>query len=312
MNSRNFSIQITEFVIEGFEKVERKMAIGVVMLIVYVLIMLANTLNIVFVILDKKLHKPMYLLICNLAVVDMLYSTSSCPTMIGVLLAGANTISYAACFIQMFIFQVAETMELFALAVMAFDRLIAISFPLRYRSILTNVHTIAITYFLWVAACAFITLMPVLLIPMPHCSNRLTYAFCDFPAVVRTSCLNPSYYFNLATIVLFFLLFFTSGFICLSYAWIISVVLKSSKNETRKLLSTCFSHLIVVVCYYVPLFVRVVFTRIGLVLTLEERQGLMIGAILGPSLVNPFVYCLRTKEIKNKLFGIFKKVKPIQ
>ena len=254
----------------------------------------------------------MYLLICNLAVVDILYSSSSCPTMIGVLLAGVNTISYAACLIQMFSFQVAEAMEMFALAVMAFDRLIAISFPLRYHNILTNARTIAITYFLWVAACCFVTLMPALLIPMPYCFNQLRYAFCDFPAVARTSCLNPSYYFNLATIVWFFLLFFTFGFICLSYLWIITVVLRSSKNESRKVLSTSLSHMLVVACYYVPLFVRIVFTRIGLVLTLEERQGLMIGAILGPSLLNPFVYCLTTKEIKNKLLGIFKKVKPIQ
>ena len=311
MNLHNGSIQITEFVIGGFENVERQMEIGVVILIVYVLLMLANTLNIVFVILDKKLHKPMYLLICNLSVVDMLYSSSSCPTMIGVLLAGVNTISYAACFIQMFSFQVAETMELFALAVMAFDRLIAISFPLRYHSILTNARTMAITYFLWVAACCFVTLMPVLLIPMPYCFTRLRYVFCDFPAVARTSCLNPSYYFNLATMVWFFLLFFTFGFICLSYSWIITVVLRSSKNESRKVLSTSLSHMLVVACYYVPLFVRIVFTRIGLVLTLEERQGLMIGAILGPSLINPFVYCLRTKEIRNMLFRIFKKVKPI-
>ena len=311
MNSQNGSIQITEFVIGGFEKVERQMEIGVVILVVYVLLILANILNIVFIILDKKLHKPMYLLICNLAVVDILYSSSSCPTMIGVLLAGVNTISYAACLIQMFSFQVAEVMEMFALAVMAFDRLIAISFPLRYHSILTNARIIAITYFLWVAACAFVTLMPVLLIPMPYCLNRLRYAFCDYPAIVRTSCHDPSYYFNLATIVVFFLLFFTFGFICLSYSWIISVVCRSSKNESSKLLNTCLSHMIVVVCYYVPLFVRIVFTRIGLVLTLEERQGLMIGAILGPSLINPFVYCLRTKEIKTKLFGIFKKVKPI-
>ncbi|XP_056468251.1 olfactory receptor 2AT4-like [Gadus chalcogrammus] len=311
MNLHNGSIQITEFFIGGFEKVERQMEIGFVMLVVYVLIIVANTLNIVFIILDKKLHKPMYLLICNLAVVDILISSSSCPTMIGVLLAGANTISYAACLIQMFSFQVAEAMEMFALAVMALDRLIAISFPLRYHSILTNARTIAITYFLWVAACAFVTLMPVLLIPIPYCFNRLRYSFCDYPAIIRTSCHDPKHFFNLATIVWYFLLFFTFSFICISYACIISVVLRSSKNESRKVLGTCLSHLIVVVCYYVPLFMGIVFTRIGLVLTLEEQQGLTIGAILGPSLVNPFVYCLRTKEIKNKLFGIFKKVKPI-
>ncbi|CAL8362152.1 unnamed protein product [Merluccius merluccius] len=312
MDSQNVSIKITEFIIGGFEKIERPMEIGVVIFIVYCLVMLANTLNIFFIILDKKLHKPMYLLICNLAAVDMLYSSTSSPTMIGVLLAGVNTISYVACLIQMCTFQVAEAMEMFALAVMAFDRLIAISYPLRYHSILTNMRTIALTFVLWVAACGFVTLMPVLVIPLPTCFKRLRYAFCDYPAVVRTSCVNPSYYFNLATIIWFFLLFFTFGFICLTYLWILSVVLRSSKNESRKVLSTCLSHLIVVVCYYVPLFVRIVFTRIGLVLTLEERQGLMIGAILAPSLVNPFVYCLRTKEMKNKLFGILKKVKLIK
>ncbi|KAJ3590338.1 hypothetical protein NHX12_008290 [Muraenolepis orangiensis] len=253
----------------------------------------------------------MYLLICNLAAVDILYSSSSSPTMIGVLLAGANTISYVTCLAQMFTFHVAEVMEMFALAVMAFDRVIAISYPLRYHSILTNVRTVALTFVLWVAACLFVSVMPVLVITLPHCRAKLQYAFCDYAAIVRTSCLNPSYYFNLVTIVFFFLLFFTFFFILLSYLWIVFVVLKSAKNESSKVFSTCLSHLIVVACYYVPCFVRIVFTRIGLVLTVEERQGLMIGAILGPSLVNPFVYCFRTKEIKNKLFGIFKKVRPI-
>ena len=195
---------------------------------------------------------------------------------------------------------------------MAFDRVLAISYPLRYHSILTNVRTIALSYSLWISACAFITIMPVLVVPMPYCLTRLQYAFCDYAAIVRTSCLNPTYFFNFATMAWFFLLFLTFGFICLSYFWIIFVVLRSSKNESRKVFSTCLSHLIVVVCYYLPVFVRIVLTRIGVVLTLEERQGLMIGAVLGPSLVNPFVYCLRTNEIKNKLFGLFKKVKQIE
>ncbi|XP_059931946.1 LOW QUALITY PROTEIN: putative olfactory receptor 13C6 [Gadus macrocephalus] len=207
MNLHNGSIQITEFVIGGFEKVERQMEIGFVMLVVYVLIIVANTLNIVFIILDKKLHKPMYLLICNLAVVDILISSSSCPTMIGVLLAGANTISYAACLIQMFSFQVAEAMEMLALAVMALDCLIAISFPLRYHSILTNARTIAITYFLWVAACAFVTLMPVLLIPIPYCFNRLRYSFCDYLAIIRTSCHDPKHFDDMKLILTNFMSF---------------------------------------------------------------------------------------------------------
>lgn len=68
------------------------------------------------------------------------------------------------------------------------------------------------------------------------------------------------------------------------------------------------SHLICVICHYCPAFVIIVLTRLGVVITLEERQGLLIANILGPSVVNPFVYCLRTKEIKNKIYMIFKKL----
>ncbi|XP_068580873.1 olfactory receptor 4D2-like [Cebidichthys violaceus] len=137
-----------------------------------------NILNILFIVVDKRLHQPMYLLICNLAVVDILYASSSSPTMIGVLVAGVNTISYVPCLVQMFAVHLGGMMEMFALSAMAFDRLIAISYPF----------------------------------------------------------------------------------------------------------------------------------QLGVVLTLEASHGLMIGTILGPTLLNPVVYCLRTKEIKSKLFNIFKQV----
>nr|XP_033487587.1 olfactory receptor 4D11-like [Epinephelus lanceolatus] len=138
----------------------------------------------------RKLHKPMYLLICNLAVVDIVYTSSASSTMIGVLLAGVKTISYVPCLIQMFVFHWGGVMEMFALAKMG---------------------------------------------------------------------------------------------------------------------STCLSHLIVVTSYYCPLFITIVLTRLGVVLTLDARQGLTLGAMLGPSLLNPLVYCLRTKEIRCKLFKVFKK-----
>ncbi|XP_013763464.1 olfactory receptor 13G1-like [Pundamilia nyererei] len=216
MSLQNASINVTHFIIGGFDTLSRPIAVGVVILITYLLAVLANMINIMFIISDKRLHKPMYLLICNLAVVDIVYTSSSSPTMIGVLLAGVNTISYVACLIQMCVFNLGTSMD-----------------------------------------------------------SRLKYSFCDFAAVIRTTCVNPEKYFN--------------------------------ENEKMKMGSTLVSHLICVVVHYCPAFVRIMFTRFGVVLTLEERQGLVIGAVLGPCLVNPFVYCLRTKEIKQKLFKIFKK-----
>ncbi|XP_026229199.2 olfactory receptor 4D11-like, partial [Anabas testudineus] len=305
MSLQNDSIQITEFIIGGLDTTKSPFLVGMVVLIIYVVGILANLVNILVIIYDKRLHKPMYLLICNLAVVDIMFTSSASPTIIRVLVASVKTISYVPCLIQMFVFQLGWVMEMFALAVMAFDRLIAVSRPFHYHSYLTNSRTLVLTYILWIVACGFVTIFPATVIPLPHCYTVLKYAYCDYAAVIRTTCVDPNYYFNMVAIILFFLLFFTFGFISLSYVGIIFFVKLSSNNEKKKIGSTCLSHLIVVTCYYFPVFVLVVLTRLGLVLTLEARNGLMIGSILGPSLVNPFVYCLRTKEIKNRIFQMF-------
>ncbi|CAI5693112.1 unnamed protein product [Oreochromis niloticus] len=308
MSLQNASIKLTHFIIGGFDTLKRPVAVGVVMLITYLLAVTGSLVNIIFIVSNKQLHKPMYLLICNLAVVDILYTSSSTPTMIGVLLAGVNTISYVECLIQMCVFQLGGIMELFSLTIMAFDRLIAIIYPLRYHSYLTNTRIMVLTYILWIVASSFVAFLPAIVVPLPHCSLRLKYTFCDFAAVIRTTCVDPEKYFNQDASRLFFLLFFTCIFICLSYCGILFFVKLSSNNDRKKMGSTLVSHLICVICLYCPLFIIVILTRFGVVLTLEERQGLLIGTILGPSLVNPLVYCLRTKEMKNKIFKIFRKV----
>lgn len=308
MHLQNASITVTEFTIVGFDKTKRPMVVGVVILITYVLTILANMTNILFIIYDKRLHKPMYLLICNLAAVDILHTSSVSPTMIGILVAGVNIISYVPCFIQMLAFHLGGVMEMFSLSIMAFDRLVAISCPFRYHSYLTNARTLFLTFILWIVAFSVMSVFLAAVSPLPHCYSTVKYTFCDYAAIVRTTCVDPNYYFNLATVISFFLLFFTFIFICLTYIVIVYFIKFSSTNDKKKMGSTCLTHLIVVTCYYSQLFIAVVFTRLGVVLTLEARHGLMIGSALGPSLVNPFVYCLRTKEIKSKIFRVFKKV----
>lgn len=307
MPLQNASINVTEFIIGGFDKTKRPMVVGVVILITYVLSILANMFNILFIIYDKRLHKPMYILICNLAVVDIMYTSSSSPIMIQVLVAGVNTVSYAPCLALMFVFHLGGVMEMFALSAMAFDRFIAISFPLRYHSYLTNVRTFVLIHILWIVASGFVAVLPATLLPLPHCYSKLKYTFCEYAAIMRTTCVDKTYYFNLVSVILFFLIFFTFTFICLSYFSIIVFVKLSSNIDKRKMGTTCLSHLIVVMGYYGPIFISSVLTRIGLVLTLEARHGLMVGSILGPCLLNPVVYCFQTKEIKCKIFQVFKR-----
>ncbi|XP_053095460.1 olfactory receptor 6N1-like [Pangasianodon hypophthalmus] len=299
---------ITELAFVGFDTVERPLAVGVVMLILYTLAITANTANICFIVMDKRLHQPMYIFICHLAIVDMVYCTSSCPTMIGILLFGSKTISYKPCILQMFVFHLGAAMEMFAIAVMAFDRFFAIGSPLWYPSVMTNFRCFLITVLLWLVGASVLSILPASLVPLPVCYSTLKYMFCDYAAIIRTTCVDPEPYFNNISVITTCIIIGTFGFICLSYIKIVIVVLKMSiKSDKKKAIHTCLSHVIVIVCFYAPTFIRVVLTRIGVVLSLEERNGLMVGSIIGPSLVNPFVYCFRTEEIRKKLFKIFSK-----
>ncbi|XP_017539790.2 olfactory receptor 10G4-like [Pygocentrus nattereri] len=309
MSVQNISRQaITEFVFRGFDSVQSPLVVGVVLLILYIFVVITNTANIYFVVMDKHLHQPMYLFICNLAIVDIVFCTSACPTMIGILVVGYKSISYAPCIVQMFFFHVGTVMEMFAISVMAFDRFIAISSPLRYNSILTNVRCVLISIALWLAGSAIMAMLPATVVPLQVCYSTVKYMFCDYATVTRATCVDPEPYFNKVSILTTVLFFGTFSFICLSYIKIVIVVVRmSSQSDKKKAFNTCFSHLIVITCYYVPTIILIVLTRIGVVLTLEERNGLMVGSILGPSLINPFIYCFRSKEIRNKLFNILSK-----
>ncbi|XP_065136182.1 olfactory receptor 6N2-like [Paramisgurnus dabryanus] len=300
MSSQNVSTKIiSEFVILGLDTVEYKLVTGVVLLLIYIFALLANTANVCFIAMDKRLHQPMYIFICNLALVDMLYSSSACPTMIGILLAGYKTISFIPCILQMCAFHVGGVMEMFAIAVMGLDRLIAISNPLRYPVILNSTRTVLISVLLWLVAGSVLVFPLATVFPLPFCSSNIQYIFCEYASLIRATCVNPNPYFNMISILTFVLLFSSFSFICLSYIRIIVAVMKMTlKGDKKKMFNTCLSHLIIIICFYVPMFVRIVLTRLGVVLTTDECNGLMVGAILGPSLVNPFMYCFRTRDQK--------------
>ncbi|XP_046718394.1 olfactory receptor 6C1-like [Silurus meridionalis] len=302
--------KIDQFVLTGFDTLEKPVIVGCVILAAYIVAMLANLANICFIVVDKRLHQPMYLFICNLAIVDMLYCTCSCPTMIGILIVGYKTITYISCIFQMYGFSLCFVMEVFIISVMAFDRLIAIIKP---HAILTNVRSIILTFLMWMLGFVAISIVPVTVIPLPLCSSTVKYVFCDYAAVVRTSCIDPTPYFDLISSFTFILMFGTFTFICLSYFKIVIVVVKMTlKGSKTKVFHTCLSHLIVIICYYGPTFILLVLTRLGVVLSLEERNGLRVGTILGPALVNPFIYSLRTKEIRNKIIQFVTKVGPTE
>uniref|UniRef100_W5NM96 G-protein coupled receptors family 1 profile domain-containing protein n=1 Tax=Lepisosteus oculatus TaxID=7918 RepID=W5NM96_LEPOC len=303
MPFRNVTTEvITEFVITGFNGTQHPRTVGFCILTIYFLILLGNTTNICIIARDRHLHTPMYFFVSNLAVVDILRSTSTSPTMIIILLADMTTISYKQCLSQLFISGWGDTMEVLTITLMAYDRLVAISNPLRYHSFLTKSRVVVLTVLSWVLACAVVAIVTGIADRLPYCRQFLQYAFCDYGALVRAACVNTNDQLLLPSAIFSTITFGSLTFILMSYLKIIFAVIKiSSPADRKKMYNTCLSHLIVVACIFVPPLIGVILTRIGLVLSLVERHVVITLCTLGPSLLNPFVYCFRTKEIRNQV-----------
>uniref|UniRef100_A0AAZ3S782 G-protein coupled receptors family 1 profile domain-containing protein n=2 Tax=Oncorhynchus tshawytscha TaxID=74940 RepID=A0AAZ3S782_ONCTS len=300
---------VTEFLITGFDGVQHPKLVGAAILLVLFLILIGSITNICVIAFNKPLHTPMYFFICSLAMVDIVYTSGISVTMLNVLLGEERRIPYAPCMIQCFLFHFGSSMEPFAIALMAYDRLIAISYPLRYHTILTNTNVCLLILANWAVGCMLASLLTGLVNNLPFCgSNKLPYSFCEYANLIRASCVNLSHYFNAISALGTAVLWVTLALIIVSYMKIVYVVIQmSSSKDRRKTFNTCVSHMIVVACFFIPKVLIILVTRVGLVLTLSHRNGLVIGSTLGPSLVNPLVYCLKTKEIRGRLKYIFKR-----
>ncbi|XP_020321195.2 olfactory receptor 10G4-like [Oncorhynchus kisutch] len=308
MSSVNFTGKnVEEFTITGFDHLSHQKLLGFLIFITYFLVLLGSGTNICIILTDRRLHTPMYLLICNLAVVDIMFTSSTSTTMISVLLGEVKTISYYSCISRMYIYHLGDITGCLALSVMALDRTIAISNPLRYHSILTNARIFVLIIASWFIGiiCLGIALAWADFDNLPYCQPIIRYVFCDYPALIRAACVNPEPYFLIPTILALWLLAGQFPLIILSYVKIIYTLLRLPNSESRAQgFNTCICHIIVVSCYYAPKLVSVLLTRIGVRLNLTERNALMIIATLLPSLINPTVYCLKTKEIRKRLVQI--------
>ncbi|XP_043105921.1 olfactory receptor 10G4-like [Puntigrus tetrazona] len=312
MANENFTLHT--FIITGFDHLQNQKLLGFLILITYMLILLGNGINLCIILTDRHLHKPMYILICNLAVVDIMFSSSCSTTMISVLLAEIKTISYYSCISSMFFYHLGDVTICMALTLMAIDRLIAIRLPLRYHNIVTNSRTCLLIFLSWLFGFAVIGYIASLVDSVPYCRQPvIKYVFCDHPSLIRAACVDPEPYFFVPVIISMWLLCGQFPFIVCTYAVLAYSVTKLSNNSSKKqMISTCSSHLIVLFSFYAPKLVSILLTRIGVVLNLTERNAVLIVASLIPPLINPTVYCTRTKEIRKRIADVFlhKKIVP--
>ncbi|KFO23979.1 Olfactory receptor 52I1 [Fukomys damarensis] len=220
----------------------------------YTTALLGNTLIMTVIFIDSTLQEPMYCFLCLLAAVDIVMASSVVPKMVSIFRSGDGSISFNACFTQMYFVHTATAVETGLLLAMAIDRYVAICKPLHYKRILTAKVMLGVSVTIALRAVLFMSPLSWLLSHLPFCgSNEVPHSYCEHMAVAKLACADamPSSLYSLigSSIVVGS----DVAFIAASYVLILRAVFHlSSKNAQRKALSTCGSHVGVMALYYLP------------------------------------------------------------
>ncbi|XP_041116081.1 olfactory receptor 52E4-like [Polyodon spathula] len=301
MSTGNISTVNTEFILIGFPGLEGYQHwLTIPFSVMYSLAIVGNILLIYIVKLEPNLHSPMYTLLSVLAMVDIGLCTSTIPKMLQIFWQKVTSISFEGCFSQMFFIHVLSSLESSTLAVMAYDRYVAIYNPLLYTTILTTSKIAKILGALFVRCFILAGLVPVLASMLPYCSaNAIQHCFCDHMAVAKLACkdITMNSYYGLTAA--FVIMGTDVLFILFTYVMILRAVSKlGSKAARLKAFNTCGSHLFVILYFYTTMLFTFVTYRFGKNIPPRIHVMFAVLYLLVPPMLNPIVYGVRTKEIR--------------
>lgn len=293
---------VGEFVLLGlWGATAHPQALAALFLCVYLASVAGNTLLILAVGGDSRLHRPMYFFLGNLALVDVCFISTTVPKMVVNLLTGRPTITFAGCLAQLFFFISFVNMDSFLLGVMAYDRCVAIRHPLHYPVIVSPQLCLRLVAGLWVVTCLHALLHTLLMARLSFCaSNVIHHFFCDLNPLLQLSCSDVS--LNVMVILTVGSLLALTPLACIltSYGLIFCTVLKvTSTQGKQRALSTCSCHLSVVVLFY-GTAIAVYFSPASS----HTPQGDALSAVMYTAvtpLLNPFIYSLRNRDVKGAL-----------
>ncbi|XP_053461865.1 olfactory receptor 13D1-like [Nycticebus coucang] len=286
-----------DFILQGLSEYPKAEKLLFVMcLVMYVVILLGNSALIILTLLDARLHSPMYFFLGNLSFLDICYTSSFIPSVLIHFLSEKKIISFTRCVIQMSVSYTMGSTECVLLAVMAYDRYVAICNPLRYPIIMNKALCVQMAAVSWGLGFLNSLTETVLAIRLPFCGkNVINHFVCEILAFVKLACTDIA--LNEIIIMLGNVIFLFSPLllICISYVFILSTVLRINSSEGRKkAFSTCSAHMTVVIVFYGTILFMYMKPK-SKDSAFDKLIALFYGVVT--PMLNPIIYSLRNTEV---------------
>uniref|UniRef100_A0A8C8YKB4 Olfactory receptor n=1 Tax=Prolemur simus TaxID=1328070 RepID=A0A8C8YKB4_PROSS len=292
--------EVTQFILLGLTNApELQVLLFILVTLIYLVTVTGNVGMMVLILLDSRLHNPMYFFLSSLSLADFGYSSAVTPKVMAGLLIGDKLISYNACAAQMFFFVAFATVENYLLASMAYDRYAAVCKPLHYTTTMTTsvcAHLAIGSY-----VCGFLNASFHIgdIFSLSFCKSSLVHHFfCDVPAVMALSCSDK----HISEVVLVFMSSFNVVFallvILISYMFVFITILKmQSAQGHQKALSTCVSHLTAVCIFYGTVIFMYLQPSSSHSMDTDKMASVFYTMVI--PMLNPVVYSLRNKAVKS-------------
>ncbi|XP_051000943.1 olfactory receptor 4A5-like [Acomys russatus] len=297
---------VTEFILLGLtQDPAGQKALFVMFLLIYIVTIGGNLLIVGTVMASPSLGSPMYFFLAFLSLMDAVYSTAILPKLLKDLVCDKKTISFTACLIQLFVEHLFGGAEVFILVVMAYDRYVAICKPLHYLTIMNRQVCILLLVVSWAGGFTHALLQVISVYLLPFCGpNVIDHFGCDMYPLLELAC-TDTYFIGLTVIA-------NGGAMCIvifilllvSYGIILNSLKTHSQEGRRKALSTCSSHITVVVLFFVPC----IFMYVRPVSNFPIDKFITVFYAVFTPMLNPLIYTLRNMEIKNSMAKLWSKV----
>ncbi|XP_061496257.1 olfactory receptor 5V1-like [Rhineura floridana] len=293
---------VTEFFFLGFSGVHKGQAfLFLLFLVIYLITLVGNSVIFTLIQLDSRLHTPMYYFLSHLSCLDICYSSVTVPKILVNFLRERHTISYNQCMAQMFFLMTFAGTECALLAVMAYDRYTAICQPLHYAHLMSRTVRVPLATTSWIWGLLDSVIHTALATNLAFCgANQIDHIFCDVPPLLKIACSDT--YINEMALHTASVIWGLSPFllVVISYIYILLAILRIRSNTgRRKAFSTCAAHLTVVIIYFGMINLNYNRSSAGYSLEIDTLISILYCVIT--PMLNPLIYSLRNKEVKEAL-----------